>query len=57
MGENKKVVKRERLFDVHINRAPIAGTVRRIVYIPGAFMNADPVSGQSSSVLFVHVAI
>lgn len=29
------------VFDVHINRAPIAGTVRRIVYIPGAFMNAD----------------
>ncbi|GGD53586.1 phosphatidylserine decarboxylase [Erythrobacter arachoides] len=29
------------MFDVHINRAPIAGTVRRIVYIPGAFMNAD----------------
>lgn len=29
------------VFDVHINRAPIAGTVKRIVYIPGAFMNAD----------------
>lgn len=29
------------VFDVHINRAPIAGTVRRIVYIPGRFMNAD----------------
>lgn len=29
------------VFDVHINRSPIAGTVRRIVYIPGAFMNAD----------------
>ena len=29
------------VFDVHINRAPIGGTVRRIVYIPGKFMNAD----------------
>jgi phosphatidylserine decarboxylase len=29
------------VFDVHINRAPIGGTVRRIVYIPGRFMNAD----------------
>jgi len=29
------------VFDVHINRAPIGGTVRRIIYIPGKFMNAD----------------
>jgi phosphatidylserine decarboxylase len=29
------------VFDVHINRAPIGGTVRRVVYIPGRFMNAD----------------
>lgn len=29
------------VFDVHINRAPIAGTVRRVVYLPGKFMNAD----------------
>lgn len=29
------------VFDVHINRSPIAGTIRRIVYVPGAFMNAD----------------
>ncbi len=29
------------VFDVHINRAPIAGTVRRIVYVPGKFLNAD----------------
>ncbi|MGB3796656.1 MAG: phosphatidylserine decarboxylase, partial [Alteraurantiacibacter sp.] len=29
------------VFDVHINRSPIAGTIRRIVYIPGRFMNAD----------------
>lgn len=29
------------VFDVHINRAPISGTVQRLVYIPGKFMNAD----------------
>jgi phosphatidylserine decarboxylase len=29
------------VFDVHINRAPLAGTVRRQVYVPGLFLNAD----------------
>ena len=29
------------VFDVHINRSPIAGTVRRIQYVPGKFLNAD----------------
>ena len=29
------------VFDVHINRTPISGIVRRIVYVPGAFLNAD----------------
>lgn len=29
------------VFDVHINRAPIGGTIRRIVYISGKFLNAD----------------
>lgn len=29
------------VFDVHINRAPIGGTIKRIVYISGKFLNAD----------------
>ena len=29
------------MFDVHINRAPIGGTVRRVIYIPGVFVNAE----------------
>jgi phosphatidylserine decarboxylase len=29
------------VFDVHINRSPITGTVRRMAYVPGKFINAD----------------
>ncbi len=29
------------VFDVHINRTPISGTIRRVVYIAGKFLNAD----------------
>ena len=29
------------VFDVHINRTPIAGEVKRVVYISGKFLNAD----------------
>jgi phosphatidylserine decarboxylase len=29
------------VFDVHINRTPVGGTVRRVVYIPGRFINAE----------------
>jgi phosphatidylserine decarboxylase len=29
------------VFDVHINRAVIGGLVRRVSYVPGAFVNAD----------------
>jgi phosphatidylserine decarboxylase len=29
------------VFDCHINRSPVAGTVEKIVYQPGKFFNAD----------------
>ena len=29
------------VFDVHINRTPVAGTLRKLVYLPGKFLNAD----------------
>ncbi|MGJ3649568.1 phosphatidylserine decarboxylase [Sphingomonas sp. GlSt437] len=29
------------VFDVHINRTPITGTVRQVIYISGKFLNAD----------------
>jgi phosphatidylserine decarboxylase len=29
------------VFDVHINRAPIAGTIQQVIYIAGKFLNAD----------------
>ena len=29
------------VFDVHINRTPVSGTVRQLVYISGKFLNAD----------------
>lgn len=29
------------VFNVHVNRTPVTGTVERIVYIPGKFINAE----------------
>ena len=40
-GEYTRVSIFMSVFDVHINRAPISGRVRRIAYVPGKFLNAD----------------
>ena len=29
------------VFDVHINRTPITGTIRNVIYVSGKFLNAD----------------
>jgi len=29
------------VFDVHINRTPITGTIKQVVYVAGKFLNAD----------------
>jgi phosphatidylserine decarboxylase len=29
------------VFDVHINRSPVTGRVRKMAYVPGKFLNAD----------------
>jgi len=40
-GEYTRVSIFMSVFDVHINRAPISGRVKRIAYVPGKFVNAD----------------
>ena len=40
-GPVKRVSVFMNVFDVHINRTPICGTVRRVTYVPGKFLNAD----------------
>jgi phosphatidylserine decarboxylase len=40
-GEYTRVSIFMSVFDVHINRSPVAGRVRKIAYVPGKFLNAD----------------
>jgi phosphatidylserine decarboxylase len=40
-GEYTRVSIFMSVFDVHINRSPVTGRVRKVAYIPGKFLNAD----------------
>ena len=40
-GEYTRVSIFMSVFDVHINRSPITGRIKRIAYVPGKFINAD----------------
>jgi phosphatidylserine decarboxylase len=40
-GEYTRVSIFMSVFDVHINRSPVAGRVAKVAYIPGKFLNAD----------------
>jgi phosphatidylserine decarboxylase len=39
LGKVKRVAVFLSVFDVHVNRSPVAGTVKRIVHTPGAFLD------------------
>ncbi len=40
-GEYTRVSILMSVFDVHINRSPITGRIKRVAYVPGKFINAD----------------
>jgi phosphatidylserine decarboxylase len=45
LGQVYKISIFMNVFNVHVNRAPVSGTVEKILYVPGKFYSADSDSG------------
>lgn len=56
-GQRRRISIFLSVFDVHVNRAPIAGTIRRLDYKKGEFLNAmNPDSAARNEQNFVEIA-
>jgi len=40
-GQTQRVCVFMNVFDVHVNRVPVDGVIEKLVYVPGAFLNAS----------------
>src|SRR3546814_1034457 len=45
------------VFDVHINRTPVAGILRKLVYIPGKFVRSEEHTSELQSLMRISYAV